>query len=74
MKIRGESMVRDFPLAPLERIAKKAGAQRVSAKAAEAMREAVLDAARSIATDAVAVMDHAGRKTVKAKDIRLACR
>lgn len=67
-------MVRTFPLAPLERIAKKAGAQRVSASAAKAMREAVLDAAESIATDAVAASHHAGRVTVKAKDIKIACR
>ena len=67
-------MVRTFPLAPLERIAKKAGARRVSSSAVEAMREAVLDAAESIATDAVAASHHAGRVTVKAKDIRIACR
>lgn len=67
-------MVRVFPLAPLERIAKKAGAHRVSASAVKAMREAVLDAAESIAADAVAVSHHAGRVTVKAKDIKIACR
>jgi len=67
-------MVRLFPLAPLERIAKKAGAQRVSATALKAIREAVLDAAESIAADAVAASHHAGRVTVKAKDIKIACR
>ena len=67
-------MVRVFPLAPLERIAKKAGARRVSASAVKAMREAVLDAAESIATDAVAASHHAGRVTVKSKDIKIACR
>jgi histone H3/H4 len=67
-------MTRVFPLAPLERIAKKAGAQRVSATAVKAMREAILDAAETIATDAVAASHHAGRVTVKAKDIKIACR
>jgi histone H3/H4 len=67
-------MVRVFPLAPLERIAKKAGAQRVSADAVKAMRDAILDAAETIASDAVAASHHAGRVTVKAKDIRIACR
>ena len=67
-------MVRDFPLAPLERIAKKAGAQRVSMSATKAMREVVLDAAAIIAADAVAAARHAGRVTVKAKDIKIACR
>jgi histone H3/H4 len=67
-------MVRVFPLAPLERIAKKAGAQRISADAVKAIRDAVLDAAETIASDAVAASHHAGRVTVKAKDIRIACR
>ncbi len=67
-------MVRKFPLAPLERIAKKAGAERVSLKAVKEMRNAVLDAAEIIASDAVVAAEHAGRVTVKGKDIRLACR
>jgi histone H3/H4 len=67
-------MTRVFPLAPLERIAKKAGVPRVSASAVRAMREAVLDFAERIAADAVAASHHAGRVTVKAKDIKIACR
>ncbi len=67
-------MVRVFPLAPLERIARKAGAERVSASAVEVIREAVLDEAEKIAIDAVAVSRHAGRVTVKAKDIKIVCR
>lgn len=67
-------MTRVFPLAPLERIAKKAGAQRVSMSATKAMREVVLEVADIIATDAVAAARHAGRVTVKAKDIKIACR
>ena len=45
-------MVRDFPLAPLEKIAREAGAERV----------------------AVSASHHAGRVTVKASDIKIACR
>ena len=67
-------MVRTFPLAPIERIAKKAGAQRVSADAIKAMRDAILDLAESIAANAVLASQHAGRITVKAEDIRIACR
>jgi histone H3/H4 len=67
-------MVRTFPLAPLERIAKKAGVERVSSSSAKAIREAVLDMAEKIARDAVVASEHAGRVTVKAKDIKLACR
>jgi histone H3/H4 len=64
-------MVRVFPLAPLERIAKDAGAERISANAVEAIREAVLDEAEKIAMEAVAMSRHAGRVTVKAKDIKI---
>lgn len=67
-------MTRIFPLAPLERIAKKTGAKRVSATAVKAMRDAVLDTAETIAVDAVAASHHAGRVTVKAKDIKIAIR
>jgi len=67
-------MVRSFPLTPLERIAKKAGAKRVSVNALKALREAVLEHADKIAVDAVAVARHAGRVTVKGKDIKLVCR
>jgi len=65
-------MVRTFPLAPLEKIAREAGAERVSVSAVEALRDAVLDVAEVIAMDAVAASKHAGRVTVKESDIKLA--
>jgi histone H3/H4 len=64
-------MVRVFPLAPIERISKKAGAERISAGAVRAIRDAILDKAEKIAADAVAVSQHTGRVTVKAKDIKI---
>ena len=67
-------MVRDFPLAPLEKIAREAGAERVAVSAVKALKESVLDAAESIARDAVSASHHAGRVTVKASDIKIACR
>lgn len=67
-------MVRTFPMAPLEKIARKAGAERVSVTAVKAIRDAVLDAAETIAADAIAASRHAGRVTVKAEDIKIACR
>jgi len=67
-------MTRVFPLTPLERIAKKAGAKRVSISAMKELREAILEYADKIALDAVAVARHAGRVTVKGKDIKLVCR
>lgn len=67
-------MVREFPLAPLERIAKKAGAKRVSLSATKALRDALLEYAYRVASEAVIVARHAGRVTVKDKDIRLVVR
>ena len=67
-------MVRDFPLAPLEKIAREAGAERVAVSAVKALKEAVLDVAEAIARDSVAASHHAGRVTVKASDIKIACR
>jgi len=67
-------MVRSFPLAPLEKIARKAGAKRVSISAVKAVRDAVLDMAENIATDAIAASHHAGRVTIKKEDIKIACR
>lgn len=67
-------MPRTFPLTPLKRIAKKAGVKRVSVDSLKEMREAVLDYAEKIARDAVAAARHAGRVTVKGKDIKLVCR
>ena len=67
-------MVRTFPLAPLEKIARKAGAERVSVSAVKAVRDAVLDMADKIAMDAIAASRHAKRVTIKAEDITIASR
>lgn len=67
-------MVREFPLSPLEKIAREAGAERVAVSAVKALREAMLEVADQIAVDAVAASRHAGRVTVKASDIKIAFR
>ncbi len=61
----------NLPLAPLERIARKAGAERISAGAVEELRDAVEEIGFSIAKDVVKVSKHAGRKTIKPEDIRV---
>jgi len=56
----------------MEKILKGVGADRVSDKAKVALKNVVEDIAEEIANDAVKFAMHAGRKTVKAGDIRLA--
>ncbi|MBW2970935.1 NFYB/HAP3 family transcription factor subunit [Candidatus Woesearchaeota archaeon] len=63
---------RTLPLAAMEKIMKQAGAERVSDKAKLALKSVLEEIAEDIATDAVKLAMHAGRKTVKASDIKLA--
>ncbi|MGH1521857.1 MAG: histone family protein [Nitrosopumilus sp.] len=54
------------------RILKKAGAERVSDESADELRRITEIVADSIAKNAVEMTAHAGRKTVKAEDVKLA--
>ncbi|MDI6806786.1 MAG: NFYB/HAP3 family transcription factor subunit [Candidatus Aenigmarchaeota archaeon] len=65
---------KDFPLFTLERILKKAGAERISLSAAEELRTLLLEITDKIAKDAIALATHAKRTTVKKEDIKLAIR
>ena len=51
---------------------KKSGAQRVSDESANELRRAIEEIAEAIAKNAVDMSNHAGRKTVKAEDVKLA--
>ncbi|MGP8022575.1 MAG: histone family protein [Methanobacterium sp.] len=62
----------ELPIAPIGRLIKNAGAQRVSESAKEALENVLVQRAEKIASLAVALAKHAGRKTVKAADIELA--
>jgi histone H3/H4 len=64
----------EIPLAPFERIFKKAGAERSSDDAVRAIREAVEDYAEALAEASVSLAKHAGRKTVKSEDVKLAAK
>jgi len=62
----------EIPLAPLERILRKAGADRVSEDAKERLREELEAYAIELSTKAALLAKHANRKTVRKSDIQLA--
>jgi len=54
------------------RILKKSGAQRVSDESADELRRIIEEIAIAIAKSAVELSIHAGRKTVRGDDVKLA--
>ncbi|MGO9387376.1 MAG: histone family protein [Methanobacterium sp.] len=64
----------ELPLAPLKRIIKNAGAQRVSPEAEEVLAKILEDLAEEISEGAVKCAKHAGRVTVQASDIEMSCK
>ncbi|MFP4045978.1 MAG: histone family protein [Candidatus Aenigmatarchaeota archaeon] len=64
----------ELPLAPVERIIRQQGAKRVSEESVKAFAEVLEDIAADLAAESSALAKHAGRKTVKAEDVRLAWR
>jgi len=61
-----------LPNAPIERIIRKAGAERVSKDAVEELRDAVENLGNEVASDAVEMASHAERNTVKKEDVDMA--
>lgn len=61
-----------LPVAAMERVLKYCGAERVADDAKAALKEAVEDRAEQIAQRAIRYAMHAGRKTIKAEDVKLA--
>ena len=64
----------ELGLATMYRVIKKSGAERVSDEAADELRKILEDVAIRIATQAVDLSIHAGRRTIKSEDIRLAAK
>ena len=58
----------------LSTILKKAGAERVSDESANELRRILEEIGGSIAKSTVEMSVHAGRKTIKAEDVRLAAK
>ena len=62
----------ELGLSAMYRILKKSGAERVSDESANELRRVMEEIAESIAKNAIDMSSHAGRKTVKAEDVKLA--
>jgi histone H3/H4 len=58
--------------AAVERIIKKAGAERVSAEATETLAEMMEEYGLFLAKEAKKMSDHAGRKTLRGSDFQMA--
>jgi histone H3/H4 len=64
----------ELAVAPMHRLCKKAGAERVSEAAAKELAKALEEVGTKIAKEALDFAMHAGRKTIKAEDIEIAAR
>ncbi|MFQ6020605.1 MAG: histone [Candidatus Aenigmatarchaeota archaeon] len=60
-----------LPLASIERIARKAGIERISAKAIKELEKTISEIGLELAMEAATVAKHAKRKTILKHDIRL---
>lgn len=58
-----------LPKAPLRRIFKEAGADRVSEEAVNALHDCILDEAKLIASNSVQLAGYNNRKTVQSRDV-----
>ena len=59
----------ELPIAPITKIMRSAGAERVSEGASKALVEVLEEYGRKVSTKAVSLAKHAGRKTVKKDDV-----
>ena len=71
-KKKGSQEKVGFAGARVERIIRDMGAFRVSADAITSLNEAIAQRGMAISKYAVEIASHAGRKTIKESDIRLA--
>jgi histone H3/H4 len=64
----------ELAVAPMHRLCKKAGADRVSESAAKELAKVLDEIGVKIAREAMDYAMHAGRKTIKSEDIEIAAR
>ncbi len=64
----------EIKVAPMHKLIKRAGADRVSEESAIALGGALEEIGIKIAKEALDFAHHAGRKTVKADDIKIAAK
>ncbi len=62
---------RGLPLAAMEELLRKAGAERVAESAKAGLKQALEDVGKRLAAEAVTFSRHAGRRTVMRDDVRL---
>ena len=62
----------DLPIAAIDRLIRKAGAERVSEEAATELSKILAEVATDISKQAIELAKHAKRKTVTSDDIKLA--
>ena len=63
---------RIIPVAPIDRLIRKAGAGRVSDKGAEKLAQILEEVGETLARRAFEITEHTGRKTITDKNIELA--
>ena len=61
-----------IPYAAMEKLLKKAGAERVSDDAKMMLADILEEKAQEVGIQAVRIAKHAGRKTIKASDLKIA--
>jgi histone H3/H4 len=64
----------ELPVTAMHRIIKKAGAERVSESGAKELARVLEEIGLKIGKDALEFSMHAGRKTVKGKDVKIAAK
>jgi len=70
--MNGLSIMTELSLSAVERIIKKGGAERISADATETLADLMEEYGVSLSKEAKKMSDHAGRKTLRGSDIRMA--